>query len=326
MSFLKKSKKGKGEDVRKSGLSEDSELTEVSVKSSARKEKANEVTRKTSGAEVEKKPGFFDKRFNRGSKVTPTRDSSKGSQDGQQPSESDPHQDEPTTETESHQEAKVSEQLDAVCVVELDQEPKSKLSTSAAASSQQVSTLQDDILKVEKEKTVMAQEIVDLKKQITLLEDCLNENQKQLHEKVDWYSNQLMKCDKQKDVLEGEVSVLKSENKALKNDAMKQDKELGTAVAALKLRDEQCVAVDQELVGLKDELNQLHTTISALKADLVARQDECEEKEEKALVDTELKKAEASIVTLNIELKRCRAEKTVLEQECTKLFKKHNPL
>lgn len=107
MSFLKKSKKGKGEDVRKSGLSEDSELTEVSVNSGARKEKANEVTRKTSGAEVEKKPGFFDKRFNRGSKVTPTRDSSKGSQDGQQPSESDPHQDGPTTETESHQEAKV---------------------------------------------------------------------------------------------------------------------------------------------------------------------------------------------------------------------------
>ena len=206
-----------------------------------------------------------------------------------------------------------------------------------------MSTLQDDILKVEKEKTVMAQEIVDLKKQMTLLEDCLNENQKQLHEKVDWYSNQLMKCDKQRDVLEGEVAVLKFENEALKNDAMKQDKELGTAVAALKLRDEQCVAVDQELVGLKDELNQLHTTISALKADLIARQDECEvlktqiaknleecshhisdlsttllkEKEEKALVDTELKKAEASIVTLNIELKRCRAEKTVLEQECT---------
>ena len=109
MSFLKKSKKGKGDDVRKSGLFEDSELTEVSVYSGARKEKANEVTiaRKTSGAEVEKKPRFFDKHFNRGSKVNPALDSSKGSQDGQQPLESDPHQDGPTTETESHQEAKV---------------------------------------------------------------------------------------------------------------------------------------------------------------------------------------------------------------------------
>ena len=80
-----------------------------------------------------------------------------------------------------------------------------------------------------------------------------------------------------------------------------------------------------------------------MKADLIAKQDECEvmkkiakdsekyshqisdlcttlskKKEEKALVDTELKKAEASIVTLHIELERCRAEKTihVLEQDC----------
>ena len=95
MSFFNKSKKGKGEDFRKSSLSEDSELTEGSVNSGARK---------TSGAE---KPSFFDKQFNRGGKVTPTLDSSKGSQDGQQPSESDPHHDGPTTETESHQEAKV---------------------------------------------------------------------------------------------------------------------------------------------------------------------------------------------------------------------------
>ena len=188
----------------------------------------------------------------------------------------------------------------------------------------------------------MAQKIVELKKHVALLEDRLNENQKQLHEKVDWYSNQLMKCDKQREALEGEVSVLKSEKEALKNDAIKQDKELSTAVAALKLRDEQYVAVDQVLVGLKDKLNQLHTTISALKADLIARLDECEvlkkqiavkleeyshhisdlsttlskEKEEKALVDTELKKAEASIVTLHIELERCRSEKTILEQDC----------
>ena len=194
----------------------------------------------------------------------------------------------------------------------------------------------------------MAQEIVDLKKQVELLEDRLNENQKQLHEKVDWHSNQLMKCDKQKEALEGEVSVLKCENEALKNDAIKQDKELGTAVATLKLRDEQYAAMDQELVGLKDELNQLHTTISALKADLVARQDECEvlkkqiakdsekleecshqisdlsttlskEKEEKALVDTELKKVEASIGTLYIELEHCRAEKTIVEQDRTRI-------
>ena len=194
---------------------------------------------------------------------------------------------------------------------------------------QTLSTLQDYILKKEWEKTAMAQEIVELKKHVALLEDRLNENQKQLHEKVDWYSNQLMKCDKQREALEGEVSVLKSEKEALKNDAIKQDKELSTAVAALKLRDEQYVAVDQVLVGLKDELNQLHTTISALKADLVARQDQCEvlkkqiakdsemleeyshqisdlsttlseEKEEKALVYTKLKKAEASIATLHI--------------------------
>ena len=92
---------------------------------------------------------------------------------------------------------------------------------------QTLSTLQDCILKKEWEKTAMAQEIVELKKQVTLLEDRLNENQKQLHEKVDWYSNQLMKCDKQKEALEGEVLLLKSENEALKNDAIKQDKELG---------------------------------------------------------------------------------------------------
>ena len=194
----------------------------------------------------------------------------------------------------------------------------------------------------------MAQEMGELKKQVALLEDHLIENQKQQHEKVDWYSNQLMKCDKKREALEGEVLVLKSENEALKNDAIKQDKELSTAVAALKLRDEQYVAVDQVLVGLKDELNQLHTTISALKADLVARQDECEvlkkqiakdsekleecshqisdlsttlskEKEEKALVDTELKKAEESIGTLYIELERCRVEKTIVEQDRTRI-------
>ena len=207
-----------------------------------------------------------------------------------------------------------------------------------------MSALQDDIRK----KTAMAQEIVELKKQVALMEDRLIENQKQLHEKVDWYSNQLMKCDKQKESLEGEVSVLKCENEALKNDAIKQDKELSTAVATLKLRDEQYAAMDQVLVGLKDELNQLHTTISALKADLIARQDECEvlkkqiakdsekleecshlisdlsitlskEKEEKELVDTGLKKAEASIVTLHIELECCRAEKTIVEQDRTRI-------
>ena len=210
---------------------------------------------------------------------------------------------------------------------------------------QTLSTLKDYIWKKEWEKTAMAQEIFELKKQVALMEDRLIENQKQLHEKVDWYSNQLMKYDKQKEALEGEVSVLKCENEALKNDAIKQDKELSTAVATLKLRDEQYAAMDQVLVGLKDELNQLHTTISALKADL---QDECEvlkkqiakdsekleershqisdlsttlskEKEEKALVDTELKKAEASICTLYIELERCRAEKTIVEQDRTRI-------
>ena len=55
-----------------------------------------------------------------------------------------------------------------------------------------MSTLQDDILKKEQEKTAMAQEIVELKKQVALLEDRQNENQKQLNEKVDWYSNQLV--------------------------------------------------------------------------------------------------------------------------------------
>ena len=103
----------------------------------------------------------------------------------------------------------------------------------------------------------MAQEIVELKELVALLEDHLIENQKQLHvyEKVDWYSNQLMKSDKQKEGLESEVSVLKCENEALKKDATKQDKELSTAVAALKLRDEQYAAVDQKLVRLKHELN-----------------------------------------------------------------------
>ena len=61
--------------------------------------------RMRSSTESEKKPSFLDK-FRRGMQVTRMHTSSKGSQDGQQPSESDP-QDVPTTETESHQEEKV---------------------------------------------------------------------------------------------------------------------------------------------------------------------------------------------------------------------------
>ena len=62
------------------------------------KEGKTATIRKSCEAGDEKKAGFFAKK--RGSKLTPH------TQDGQQPSESDP-QDVPTTETESHQEAKV---------------------------------------------------------------------------------------------------------------------------------------------------------------------------------------------------------------------------
>ena len=159
----------------------------------------------------------------------------------------------------------------------------------------------------------MVREIVELKKQVAFLEDLLIENQKQQHEKVDWYSNQLMKCDKQKEALEGEVSVLKSEKEALKNDAIKQDKELSTAVATLNLRDEQYAAMDQVLVGLKDELNQLHTTISALKADLIARQDECEVLKKQIVKDSEkLEECSHQISDLSTTLSKEKEEKALL--------------
>ena len=79
----------------------------------------------------------------------------------------------------------------------------------------------------------------------------------QLEKKVDEYSSQLK-------LLEADVSMLKSENEALKTDATKQDKELTIAVAAFKLRDEQCASVDLELVGVKSELSQLHDTIAQM--------------------------------------------------------------
>ncbi|KAL5505788.1 hypothetical protein EMCRGX_G007290 [Ephydatia muelleri] len=94
-----------------------------------------------------------------------------------------------------------------------------------------------------------------------------------------------MKCDKQKEGLEGEVSVLKSENEALKKDAIKQDKELSTAVAALKLRDEQYAAADQKLGKQVWKLMSSMMDVQAWKSKKVekenaAKEAEIEKKEE----------------------------------------------
>ena len=110
-------------------------------------------------------------------------------------------------------------------------------------------TLQNFVQTMEEEKAKLTYECNELM--------AMHVKEKQLEKKVDEYSSQLK-------VLEADVSMLKSENEALKTDATKQDKELTIAVAALKLRDEQYAAVDLELVGVKSELSQLHDTIAQM--------------------------------------------------------------
>lgn len=107
MDFLKFFKKREGHDDR-SGLPEDSGLTEDCLKTDAISGKAKEdkmAENNFDTTESEKKLSSLDML---------TRGSSQDSRNGQRPSESDP-QNTPITETESHQEAKV--RVTQLCVL-----------------------------------------------------------------------------------------------------------------------------------------------------------------------------------------------------------------
>ena len=190
-------------------------------------------------------------------------------------------------------------------------------------------TLQDEVLKYNIE---IARA---LKEQVSELEACKKKELEEYNEKMKWQMDRLMKCDKEKESLEAKVTILMNQIEALSND---RDKKVATLETDLKVKDEQIITANMEHLNELAQLQAAPMTLEAenshlecgsLKSIIVAKSEELKrcsqdiselnaallrEKEGRASVDTELKKAEEEIVTLKQELEHHGVEITRINE------------
>ena len=203
---------------------------------------------------------------------------------------------------------------------------------------QEIATLREEVLKSQNE-------ISRLKEHLSELEVCKKKELEECNEKMKWQMDKLLKCDKEKQSLEAKVSILMNQIEVLSND---RDTKISTLESDLKVKDEQIITANVKHLKARNELAQLQAAMMTLEVEfknshlecgnlntiIVAKSEELKicsqniselnaallrEKEGRASVDTELKKAEEEIVKLKQDLEHHVDEATRINEDSARL-------